>query len=63
MQEAMKYLFSGIAAAAACYFGGQLWNTVAIKAIGPEAQLALIVFVAAVLGGLIGDKLGFKGGK
>ena len=61
MDAVSKFLFPAVAAAAAAYFGGQLWNHVAIKAIGPEAQLALVVFLAAVAGGVIGDKL--AGGK
>ena len=57
MDAVSKFLFPAVAAAAGAYFGGHLWNHVAIRAIGPEAQLALVVAVATILGGVLGDKL------
>jgi hypothetical protein len=58
----MKYLFSGLAAGAITFALPSIWRSVSVHALGYELQSAIVVGLAAIAGGIVGDKLGFGGG-
>jgi hypothetical protein len=60
MQAAKRYLICALGAVIFAYLAPYLWEYVAIRAIGPRWQNAVIAGLGAIVGGFIAERIGWK---
>ncbi len=58
----VRFLFPAIGAGLMYLIAPTIWENVPVKPIGPQAQGAILVALAAMIGGLVGEKFGARGG-
>lgn len=61
MRSAKTYLLCAVGAVLLCFLAPNIWQYVAINAIGPRWQQAVLAGIGAILGGVIAERVGWKG--
>jgi uncharacterized membrane protein YhiD involved in acid resistance len=61
MRATRTYLLCALGALVFAYVAPYVWDYVAIRAIGPRWQNAIVAGIGAIVGGVVAERIGWKG--